>query len=226
MPFSEAGITLLPPVPRGAELKISWTSTLPAGTIYQCYIDQVLVYANTNLFTVIPLPGDTIQIDVGSVGPTEKNTNFSDLLPSPPATKAELTWLGGTFMDANISGFFVFASDEPGGAVDFTTPVATIPAYTGTPTDGFGLGGFGDGGFGEAAASYSFESGTLASGVWQFAVAGFDAAGNIGTTTTTSVTINAPPLPPAPNASNQRLTFTFNASTEEATLNWLASPSA
>jgi hypothetical protein len=225
MPFSEAGITLNAPIARGAELFISWTSTLPAGTIYQCYIDQVLVYANTNLSTVIPLPGDTIQIDVGSVGPTEKNTNFSDLLTSPPP-KALLTWLGGTFESQSIAGFFVFMSDSAGGAIDFTTPVANIPAYTGIPTDGFGLGGFGQGGFGEAAASYSFESGVLASGVWGFAVSAYDMAGNIGTTTTASVTINAPPLPPAPNSLNQRLTFVFDATTEEATLNWLPSPSA
>jgi hypothetical protein len=226
MPFSEAGITLNAPIARGAELFISWTSTLPAGTIYQCYIDQVLVYANTNLSTVIPLPGDTIHIDVGSVGPTEKNTNFSDLLPSPPPPKAELEWFGGTFMDVNLAGFFVFSSDIPGGAVDFTAPVANIPAYTGTPTDGWGLGPYNEGGWGQSAASYSYESPTLASGIWTFSVSGYDMAGNIGTGMTASVTINSPPVEPAPFPDNTRLKYTLNAATEVATLTWNASPSA
>jgi hypothetical protein len=226
MAFSEVGITLLPPAVQGADLQISWTSTAPAGTLYQGYIDRVLTYHGLNTYFIIPMPSDQIQIDVGTVGPTEGNTDFSDLLPVPPETKATLTWLGGTFMDINISGFFVFSSDSPGGAVDFTTPIANIPAYTGPPTDGWGLGPYGEGGWGLSASSYSFETGTLASGAWAFSVNGYDIAGNIGTGMTATVTINAPPLPPAPNALNQRLTFTVNATTEQVTLNWLASPSA
>ena len=62
-----------------------------------------------------------------------------------------------------------------------------MPAYTaGVITDGFGYGGFGDGGFGEAAGSYSWTSGALTSGVWNFAVVPFDTAGNEGTGATTT----------------------------------------
>jgi hypothetical protein len=52
----------------------------------------------------------------------------------------------------------------------------------------------------------------------------YDSAGNLGTAAVTGVTIVCPPLPPALQADNTRLKYTYNASNQEATLTWNASP--
>lgn len=228
MAYSEATITsVLPPTWQGSDLHIMWTSTSPQGTLYQVYIDRKLTWHGTRKFAVITMPPDTITIDIGTVGPGEGSTDFSDDLPPMPSTKAILSWLGGSFESDDLAGFHVYSSAAPGGAVDFTKDLADISAYTGPPTDGFGLGGFGDGGFGRSAASYTWESSTLASGLWAFAVSPYDVAGNIGTPMTVTVSINSPPIEPAPfSNSTDRLRYAFNESTEIAILNWNASPSA
>jgi hypothetical protein len=100
-----------------------------------------------------------------------------------------------------------------------------VLAYTpGIYTDGFGYGGFGEGGFGSAAGSYSWTSQSLAGGDWSFSIVPYNAAGNEGAAVVGSATISAPPNPPAMNALGKRLTVSYNATTHEATLTWLASP--
>jgi hypothetical protein len=228
MPFSEAAITsILPPTWQGSDLQLSWTSTSPAGTFYQVYINRTLTWWGTSKFAVIVMPPDTITIDIGTVGPGESTLDFSADLPPMPSSRAVLNWFGGTFEELTLSGFFVYGSDAPGGAVDFTTELANISAYTGPPTDGWDLGPWDVGGWGLDAASYSWESGTLASGLWSFAVVPYDSAGNLGTPTTVAVNINSPPIEPAPFAgSTDRLRYVFNSASEEATLTWNSSPSA
>ena len=156
----------------------------------------------------------------------EQTTDYSSTIAGTNAF-AELEWLGGTYEDPEIAGFHVYMGAVAGGAVNFTTPVATITAYPqGIITDGFGYGGFGQGGFGEAASTFSWTSNALTSGNWNFAIRAFDIAGNLSTAQTVTVPINVPPLEPAPYADATRLHYTFNAGTEEATLTWNASPSA
>ena len=178
-----------------------------------------------------------VRIDIGTVLPGEEQTDFSADLPAAPARRAELSWLGGTFEGPDIAGFRVFGSDldtgyggggygaGPYGGIDFSTVLADITAYpSGITMDGFGFGGFGYGGFGSAASTYTWTSEPLTSGNWAYAVVPYDSAGNLGTAAVTSVTITVPPLPPALNAENLRLTYAYNASDQEVTLNWLASP--
>ena len=126
-------------------------------------------------------------------------TNFQSELPASPGRLATLSWLGGTFQGTDIAGFHVYGEDTPGGGIDYTTILATVPAYiAGIITDGFGYGGFGQGGFGQSAGAYSWTSQPLAPGTWNWGVKPFDIAGNEGPAQTTAVTIAAPPLPPAP----------------------------
>jgi hypothetical protein len=224
--FSEATITSInPPIQTGAELLLSWTSSSPAGTTFQVYVGSDLVWSGTGLSTTIGAPSGTTRINIGTVGPGEARINFADMLPAGPASKAELAWLGGTFEDPDIAGFYVFGSLSPGGPIDYASPYATIPAYPGgIITDGYGYGGFGQGGFGMAAGQYSWESAPLDSGTWPWAVVPFDMAGNQGPPTTASTTIMIPPNEPAAFSDRTRLHYTYSASTHEAVLTWNASP--
>ena len=178
-----------------------------------------------------------VRVDIGTVLPGEEQTDFSGSLPSAPARRAELSWLGGTFEGADIAGFRVFGSDAARGYgvggfgtgffgdVDLGVVLADITAYpSGIYTDGFGFGGFGLGGFGESASTYTWTSEPLTSGAWSYAVIPYDSAGNLGTAAVTGVTIVCPPLPPALNPDNLRLHYTYDAGDQEVTLAWLASP--
>ena len=107
-----------------------------------------------------------------------------------------LQWFGGTYEAADLVGFHVYGEPTPGGGIDFTTMLSTIPAYTaGIITDGFGYGGYGQGGYGAAAGSYSWTSAPFSTGTWNSAVKPFDTAGNEGSAQMTAVAIYAPPLP-------------------------------
>ena len=114
---------------------------------------------------------------------------------------------------ADLVGFHVYGSPAAGESVDYATPLETITAYPG----GIATGGSG---------SYGWTSDALDSGTWSFAVVPFDAAGNLGTTATSSVAISVPPREPVPFAGVQaRLQYTYSASIHEATLSWNPSPS-
>jgi hypothetical protein len=236
--FSQATITgVNPPVYSGFQIFLSWTTTSPAGTWFQIYINQALAWwgQTTNARLAIPTIGPD-RVDIGTVDPGEEQTDFSADLPAAPARRAELNWLGGTFEGTDIAGFQVWQSADPVGFGDgefgdgvfdmaLVALKATITAYpSGIYTDGFGYGGFGFGGFGEAAGTYTWISEPLLNGTWWYAVVPFDSAGNLGAAAATSVTILGPPQPPALFADNTRLHYTYNSITDEVTLFWNASP--
>jgi hypothetical protein len=225
--FSQTSITSVnPPVQNGSQLLLSWISSAPDGTIYQVYLDQQLVWSGVGLSCSIPLPTAISRIDIGTVGSADTQTNFQAELPPAPARQATLSWLGGTYQGADIAGFHIYGEQTPGGGIDYTTNLATVPAYVaGIITDGFGYGGFGQGGFGQSSGSYSWTSQALSGGTWNWGVKPFDSAGNEGSAETTAVTIAAPPLPPAPFPNSTRLQYTYTISTNQATLNWNASTS-
>jgi hypothetical protein len=242
MGFSQTTITsVTPPGYSGFQVYLSWTSSSPSDTWFQVYIQEQLAWWGQTTSCRIAMPtAGPIRVNIGTVLPGEEQTDFSADLPSTPARRAELSWLGGTFEDADIAGFQVFGSDDgigfggggygdpPNGGyggIDFSIVLADITAYpSGIITDGFGFGGFGYGGFGSAASTYTWTSQPLTSGNWFYAVVPYDQAGNLGTPATASVTITVPPLPPGLNDDNRRLTYTYNASDQEVTLNWLPSP--
>jgi hypothetical protein len=227
MSFSQATITqVLPPAIENGIATFTWTSSSPPGTWYQLYVDLHLAWSGQVLTTTVAVPTGTSSFDIGTVAAGEQNTDFSSTF-SGTNLFANLSWLGGSFESIDLVGFYVYMGTTVGSAVDFTKPVATITAYPQSIiADGFGNGGFGDGGFGAAAGLYEWTSAALGAGVWNFAVKAFDSAGNLSTAMTCSVPIFAPPIEPAPFPDNSRLRYVFNATTEEATLTWLASPSA
>ena len=217
-----------------ADLLVVWSSSSPEGTVFQLYLDGELVWFGTDRRARVPYDGSARRrIDVGEVDDDEATEDFGDDLSDPGGAGdvVTLTWRGGTYLDDSglddVIGFRVYRGTAPGGAVDYSTPVADIPAYgSTTPLDGFGLGGFGQGGFGRSSSDYSWTSDPLAAGDWDFAIVPYDAAGNEGTGSTTTATSEAPPRPPAADsATGLRLSYSYNSSTHVPTLTWTASPS-
>jgi hypothetical protein len=227
MSFSQAVIASVnPPVRHGAELLLSWTATAAAaaGTIFQVYLNRRLVWSGVGLRCSIPMPDALARIDVGAVGPGDAQVPFGSALPAAPAREVTLSWLGGSYEAVDLAGFHIYGETTPGGGINFTTILATIPAYSaGIITDGFGYGGFGQGGYGASAGSYSWKSAPLASGTWHWAVKPFDNAGNEGPASLTAVAIAAPPLPPAPFSDMSRLRYAYTSTNNQTTLSWNAS---
>jgi hypothetical protein len=228
--FDQSSIAeVKPPVWDGSSLHLEWTSTAPSGTVYQVYAGRSLVWNGTSTWVAIPMPASPVRIDIGAVGPGEAATDFSTALPGAPQDRAQLSWLGGSYLDPtgndDVAGFLVYGEVSPGSGIDYQNPLAEINAYPGRIlTDGFGLGGYGQGGFGRAASSYSWTSPALQTGNWSFAVASVDAAGNQGNAAITSTRILASPRPPAAFPDGSRLLYTYNPDTRTATLFWQASP--
>jgi hypothetical protein len=158
MSFSQTSIlSVNPPVQNGTQLLLSWTSTAPEGTLYQVYLNQQLAWCGLGLACSISMPTALSRIDIGTVASADVQANLVSELPATPSRQATLSWLGGTFQGADIGGFHIYGELTPGSGIDYTTIVATIPAYiAGIITDGFGYGGFGQGGFGQSAGSYSW----------------------------------------------------------------------
>lgn len=245
MAFDQTTITSIgQPTYSGGLMFVSWTTTSPSGTWFQVYLDQELSWFGQTTSTRLPVPtASPVRIDVGAVLPGEEQTDFSSSLPAAALKFAELTWIGGLWEAMDLAGFKVYGSDGPttfsaggfgddgfgdggfgvGGAaeIDFTNELADITAYPGGLTmDGFGLGGFGLGGFGLSSSSYTWISGPLTSGVWEFAVLPYDAAGNLGEARFTSVTICVPPGAPGLFSDGTRLHYFYSALTHAVTLTW------
>lgn len=232
MPFDQSTIVdVARPAWDGTTLQLSWTSTAPAGTTFQVYVARRLAWSGTARWVSLTMPDSRVRVDVGVVGAGEGDVDFSASLPGATADRVTLSWLGGSYLDPtgddDVQGFRVFGSPGPGAAVDYSTPLAEIAAYPrGVPIDGYGVGGFGQGGFGRAASTYSWTSRSLDGGDWTFAVASFDAAGNLGEPTVATTTIAAPPRPPAASPDGSRLRCSYDPATRRATLTWNPSPSA
>lgn len=226
--FTQATITDGPLFyPDGPNLLVSWSSSSPAGTWFQVYLNRRRVWSGTSTFCTIPSPRGRSWVDIGTVDTGDELIDFADFLPAPPGTgnRVELTWRGGTYLGSTLIGFNVYMGGSAGAAVDYTTLAEFIPA--GVPnaaTDGFGHGGFGQGSFGSSPASYGWTTPILGAGVWNFGIKSVDAAGNEGTAATVAKTVSTPPRQPAASSTGVRLSYTYNATTHVAALTWTASP--
>ena len=196
--FIESTITeVFPPIVRGGQVFLCWTSSAPAGTWFQVYINDALAWHGQSTSCWVPVPSGPVHIDIATVGAGEEQVDSSLTLPPAPSRRAELSWLGGTFEGADIAGFRVYGERSPGTGINYAAALADITAYpAGIATDGLGLGGFGTGGFGAVAGTYTWTSGPLDSGTWSFAVQPYDAAGNLGAAVTVAIAITAPPREP------------------------------
>jgi hypothetical protein len=227
MAFSQATISEVRAYRDGAEFVVEWTSSAPAGTWFHVYEGAKLRRSTQARRAHIPVPAARATLHVGTVLPAEATLDLSGSLPATPADRVRLDWLGGTFLDENIAGFRVYGSAAAGGAVDYDTALADIPAYSmGMVFDGWNMGGWNQGGWGHAASSYSWTSAPLSSGDWTFAVVPYNAVGNESATAVeTTETVLVAPQAPAMDAAGKRLTHTYDEPSGVATLHWLASPS-
>jgi hypothetical protein len=218
-------LSVFPPVQYGTQIFLTWTSNAPPGTWFQVLCCGSLQWYGRIKTATIQAGPAPMRSDIGRVQPGQQQIDYSGGFPSPPQRFAVLNWLGGTYQAADISGFNVYGAVGPGAAIDFTTPVARIPAYTGgVSTDGFGSGQFGYGGFGQSSASYTWRSGPLRSGIWPWAITPYDRLGNLGTTTTTSVTIQVPPLEVPEFTDGAHLHYSYAKTPSQCvTLSWLPS---
>jgi hypothetical protein len=214
-----------------ADLLVTWTSSLPAGTNFQVYLEGRLAWFGTRRSATLPYPTDSAgaaaTLAVGAVGADEASTDFSADLPAPGyANRARLTWAGGTWESPTLVGFRVYRGAAPGAAVSYAAPIATVAAYPqGRIQDGAGIGGAGEGGAGEAASRYSYDTEALAPGTWHFGIRPFDSAGEEGDADEVTFVATGPPNPPAPDAAGLRLKVqAYDPGTRVATLAWLASP--
>lgn len=230
MPFDQSSISSLSLHQGGGDLTVTWISSSPRGTTFHVYLDHKLVWVGRGRKAVIPAPAaaGNHSVDVGTVDAGETRTDFGPTLstPSVGAARPRLTWTGGRYLGLALDRFLIYRSAVAGGAVDYSAPVATVAAYPGgIYTDGYGMGGYGSGGYGHTATDYEWIGDPLPSGVWTFAVAACDRAGNrVASPSTVAITITVAPRAPAPNPAGLRATRTYNAGTGKATINWLASP--
>ena len=109
---------------------------------------RALVWHGTARWVAIPMPSSQVRIDIGAVQAGEGTTDFSVQLPAAPGDRAQLSWLGGSYLDPtgndDVAGFRVYGETAPGNGIDYTGALAEIIAYPGgILTDGFGRGGFG-----------------------------------------------------------------------------------
>lgn len=212
--FSQATITnVYPPVYAFGSLLIKWASSSALGTVFQVYLNRVLAWSGTATQVSLPWPQSAVSVDIGTVLASEQFTDFSSSLAAAPNNIVDLAWLGGTFLASDISGFYVYGSDAANNPVDYTKPLATIPAYPGgIVLDGFGMGGWNQGGFGHAASQYGWSSQPLYTGVWSYAVDVYDKAGNTSSFQTASIFLGVPPRESPPFTTDyKRLHYTLNA---------------
>jgi hypothetical protein len=223
--WSQSTITSVnPPIQQQGMLFLSWVGTFPTGGAFQVYVNAALAWHGVVNHCAVPVPVETVRIDIGAVGPGEELTNFASSLPVLPRTRTELSWVGGAFESPAIAGFYVYGEATPGGGIDYTKPLATIAAYpVNIQTTGWNLSPWNIGPWGNSPSFYSWTSGPLASGTWNWAVVPFDQSGNQGPPAITSDTICAPPIEPAPFPDRTRLHYTF--ASDMATLTWNPSPS-
>jgi len=213
----------------GGDLLVEWTADAGAGNAFQLYCDGRLVWHGTGKSARVPYPDKRCRIELVTCPADQRHFATPGVLPASPMPRARLNWRAGVYQAADLAGFKVYSGTTPGGAVSYASPVGDVPLVAGDGSaapGGFGSGGWSRGVWGTAAADYEWTSAPLSPGTWNFAVRPYDAAGNEGTASTVSVTLAAPPRPPAAYPDGRRLRYTLNPSTRVPTLTWNASPGA
>lgn len=227
MPFDAEIVTRIDPPKAGLSgLRLSWEAPdAPPRTYFQVYVAGRLAWCGAGLTCVVPVPKVRSRIDIGAVLPSERQTDFSADLDPAPLDRVTLSWEGGSYLGDGFAGFRVYQGATAGGPIDYTKPVSQIPSAFGQEFDGFGFGPFGGGGFGFAASLYSWTSIPLSTGDWSFGIRSFDEAGNESASAiTATVHVTAAPAAPARAADRRRLHYSYDPSTYQVTLTWLASP--
>lgn len=236
MPIDQSSLSEVLVASDGPDLRVSWRSSSPYGTLFQVYVNHRLSWFGSARACHVPRPpvgdGSSIWVDVGVVEARDLHHDFSSELQSLELCGGPvvLSWPGGTYLDAtggdDLLGFRVYSSANAGRSFQ---EAADIPAYPGGRiSDGFGLGGVGKGGFGRSGSTYSWSAGILASGEWTFKVVAYGRAGRESEPAqTVKVVVNSPPRPPARYADQSRVTYSYNGPVARSLeLRWQPSPSA
>lgn len=228
--FTEQGITGYNALVDGADLFIAWTVDPvlnPPGTYYQLYINNQLKWSGDRTNATIPGLHETnsqLVVHVGKVTEKNRDINYSSrLLPvAGSGNRAQLSWIGGRWIDNDLSYFNIYMSSGPDQPVNWDFPLATVPAAIGgLYGGGFGRGPFGRGPFGRSIVAYSWVSGALATGRWQFAVGSVDAAGNLSEDPpVVTLDIVGPPAAPAWIDGRRIWLSAYDPATRVATLTW------
>lgn len=198
------------PTYANGQVFVSWNPTT-AGLLWQVYINSSLSYEGHKTGVWLSVPsGGVARCDIGSILDSEAGTDFSSSLPSAPARRVKLSFNAGTELGADLDHFVIYGESTPGGGIDYSAPLATLSAFAGGDpvVDG----------------QYSWVSGPLYSGTWNFAVVPVDVAGNKGTLQATSATVAVPPGEPGLFSDGSRLKYQFHANslTPTVTLSWNA----
>src|SRR4051812_24901101 len=93
MAFDSSAITeVFPPRIVGGQLMIEWSSSSPAGSYFQVYLQGELAWSGQGLHANVDIPsGGVNRIDVGAVGATERDQDFGSSL-TIPQNRARLAW--------------------------------------------------------------------------------------------------------------------------------------
>lgn len=194
-------------------LHIKWDSTAPAGSWYQIYINGRLVWDGPKRkYVDIPFKsraGHTVYVSVGVVGDTDRHSDFGHTIDDVPSNRVQLSWQGGTALDPSIKGFNIYMSTESGGPYSLQNRVGNVKVVTGPDV--------------ASLMPYSWTSGPLRSGTWQFAVAAYDSAGNEDSDPPTwDQAVSVPPPEVAPRAADGKRLWvdSYDQSTNTYTLGW------
>ncbi len=216
-PTVVSGLTI---TAKGDELLIRWSTVAALGTTFQVYVGNQLAWVGTATRAIVGAPSAAgpCRIVVGSVPVAFARQNLIATAPDPfPADRATLRWEGGTYLAVDLCLFRIYGATIAGGSPSGV--VGTVPAYPGgIVTDGFGFGSFGAGRFGFAASSYSWTSGYLSPGTWNFEVRPVTTAGIEGPGVVIAVPIVGPPRGPRSIAAN------VDPTTGRVLVSWSPSP--
>lgn len=210
---------------RNGEAVIAWSSTEPAGRKFQLYVGGRLAWSGSGRSCSVPCPasGRPVPCQILAVDDKDASADHSGVLDAPAwgGASARLEWRADP---SGLERFDVYSGAVAGGAVSYAAPVGSVAASPGgVSAGGFGRGGFGYGGFGSGAADYGWGSGPLGPGTWNFGVKSVGSGGAVSAAWETSVALDGPPLPPAPDANGDRLVASYDPGTQVVTLTWGAS---
>ncbi len=115
----------------GPDLFVAWTSNVPAGTIFQVYVDRRLAWYGASRRCHVPIPSGGLgrnHLGRGRHGRCRRADRRLFVEPGRtrrPERAGQLAWSGGTYLDPtgrdDIQGFRIYQSPTPGAAVDLTT---------------------------------------------------------------------------------------------------------
>lgn len=225
--FTESGIINHKIYVDDTNLHFTWDvdpSVVTSPVYYQIYIDGQLKWSGDVRTATLPgyAGGRDLTIHIGRVAAVNRDVNYAAGFAAP-GNRARLGWEGGRWIDDDLTGFNIYMSKEPGGAVDMGRPVAKVPAAVGGQWgDGFGRGPFGRAPFGRGSIAYEWTSMPLRRGLWSFAVASVDRQGNLSEDPdVVTLEIVGPPSAPPAGADGRKVWIeSYDEATRMARVRW------